>query len=74
MNKREKCDNYCYNKVDRVITIWGAIEKSQILLSQYWRKKGQCDSTKIIVYFWGQEQLRVKGSSNRILSRFQEPI
>ena len=32
-----KSDNFCYRKVGRAITKWGAIEKSSILLSQYWK-------------------------------------
>ena len=28
---------FCYRKVARAITKWGAIEKSPILLSQYWK-------------------------------------
>ena len=33
-NKEIKSDNSCYRKVGRLITKWGAIEKSPILLSQ----------------------------------------
>ena len=29
-----KSDNFCYRKVGRAITKWGAIEESPILLSQ----------------------------------------
>ena len=37
-SKEIKSDNFCYRKVGRAITKWGAIEKSPILLSQYsWR-------------------------------------
>ena len=32
-----KSDNFCYRKVGRAITNCGAIEKSPILLSQYWK-------------------------------------
>ena len=39
-----KSDNFCYRKIGRAITKWGVIEKSPILLSQYW---------KIILYFGG---------------------
>ena len=35
--KEIKSDNFCYRKVGRAITKWGAIEKSPILLSQYWK-------------------------------------
>ena len=30
-------DNFCYRNVRRAITKWGTIEKSPILLSQYWK-------------------------------------
>ena len=36
LSKEIKSDNFCYRKVGRAITKWGAIEKSSILLSQYW--------------------------------------
>ena len=36
-SKEIKSDNFCCRKVGRVITKWGAIEKSPILLSQYWQ-------------------------------------
>ena len=36
INKEVKSDNFCYRKVGRAITKWGAIEKSLILLSQYY--------------------------------------
>ena len=29
--------NYCHRKVGRAIAIWGAIEKSPMLLSQDWK-------------------------------------
>ena len=35
-SKEVKSDNFCYRKVGRAITKWGSIEKSSILLSQYW--------------------------------------
>jgi hypothetical protein len=34
-SKEIKSDNFCYRKVGRSITKWGAIEKNPILLSQY---------------------------------------
>ena len=37
LSKEIKSDNFCYHKVARVITKWGAIEKSAILLSHYWK-------------------------------------
>ena len=33
-----KINNLVYRKVGRAITKWGAIEKSPILQSQYWKK------------------------------------
>ena len=33
--KQEKSDNFCYRKVERAITIWGAIEKNSMLILQY---------------------------------------
>ena len=35
LSKDIKSDNFCYRKVERAITKWGAIEKGSILLSQY---------------------------------------
>ena len=32
LSKGIKCDNFCYCKVGRVITKWGAIEKSPIAI------------------------------------------
>ena len=37
LSKQIKSDNFCYRKVGRAITKWGAIGKSPILLSQYWK-------------------------------------
>ena len=37
MKQKIKSDNFCYRNVGRAITEWGAIEKSPILLSQYWK-------------------------------------
>ena len=34
-SKEFKIDNFCYRKVGREITKWGAMEKSPILLSQW---------------------------------------
>ena len=36
-SKEIKSDNFCYRIVGIAITKWGAIEKSPILLSQYWK-------------------------------------
>ena len=33
LSKEIKSDNFCYRKVGRAITKWGAIEKSPILLA-----------------------------------------
>ena len=38
-SKRNKSNNFCYRNAGRAITKWGAIEKSIILLSQYWKNK-----------------------------------
>jgi hypothetical protein len=35
LGKVVKSDNFCYRKVGRAITRWGAIEKCLILISQY---------------------------------------
>ena len=36
-SKEIKSDNFSYHKVGRAINKWGVIEKSLILLSQYWK-------------------------------------
>ena len=36
LSKEIKSNNFCYRKVGRAITKGEAIEKSPILLSQYW--------------------------------------
>ena len=36
MKQRDKERQLCYRKVGRAIIKWGEIEKSSILLSQYW--------------------------------------
>ena len=36
MKQKDKERQLCYRKVGGAITNWGAIEKSPILLSQYW--------------------------------------
>ena len=46
-----KSDNYCYRKVGRAITIWGAIEKVQYC----YRNIGEMDNLrapKINIAFW----------------------
>jgi hypothetical protein len=50
-SKEIKSDNFCYRKVGRAITKWGAIEKSPILLSQYWKIYHFLRVTKIISHF-----------------------
>ena len=40
----------------RVITLQGAIEKSQIFLSQYWKNE-RLDGTIIISYFGGSDNI-----------------
>ena len=47
--KEIKSDNFCYRKVGRAITKWGAIEKSLILLSQYWIYEEFDSGLKIVV-------------------------
>ena len=54
--KEIKSDNFCYHKVGRAITKWGAKEKSPILLSQYW-KNGWLDVTIVISYFGGSNNI-----------------
>ena len=46
-SKEIKSDNFCYRKVGSAITKWGAIEKSPILLSQYWKNYHFLRVTKI---------------------------
>ena len=52
LSKEIKSDNFCYRKVG-AITKWGAIEKSPILLSQYWKNYHFLRVTKIISHFAG---------------------
>ena len=51
LSKEIKSDNFCYHKVGRAITIWGAIEEGPILLSQYWKNYHFQRVTKIISHF-----------------------
>ena len=37
---------------DQQLCIWGAIEKSPILLSQYWKQGEIGNKQKIILQFW----------------------
>ena len=51
-----KSDNFCYHKVGRAITKWGAIEKTQLLRQQY-LKFEWFDRTIIISYFDGSNNI-----------------
>ena len=57
LSKEIKSVNFCYRKVGRVITKWGAIEKSPILLSQYWKQYYFKRVTKIISHFDGSNNI-----------------
>ena len=48
-SKEIKSDNFCYCKVGRAITKGEAIEKSSILLSQYWVNEEINSALKIVV-------------------------
>ena len=37
IKQQVKSNNFCYCKVERAITNWGAREKSPILLLKYWK-------------------------------------
>ena len=50
-SKEVKSNKFCYRNVGRVITIWGAIENSQLLILQYWKKSQFNRATKIILLF-----------------------
>ena len=58
-SKRIKSDNFCYRKVGRAITKWGAIKKSPILLSQYWKIYDFLRVAKIISHFDGSNNIFV---------------
>ena len=58
-SKEIKRDNFCYRKVGRAITKWGAIEKTPILLSQYWKNCNFERVTKIISHFDGSNNIFV---------------
>ena len=47
----------CYRKVGRAITKWGAIEKSPILLLQYWKNYHFLRVTKVISHFDGSNNI-----------------
>ena len=50
----------------RVITLEGAIEKSPILLSQYW-KNGSFDGTILISYFGGSNNIYADCTANDLI-------
>ena len=50
LSKEIKSDNFCYRKVGRAITKGGAIEKSLILLPQYWINEEFDSALKIVVW------------------------
>ena len=56
LSKEIKSDNFCYRKVGRAITNWAAIEKSPILLSQYW-KNCHLKGKKNISHFDGNNNI-----------------
>ena len=58
-SKEIKSDNFYYHKVGRAITLWGAIEKSPILLSQYCKNYHFLKITKIISHFDGSNTIFV---------------
>ena len=57
-NHEIKSDNFCCSrKVERAITNWGAIEKSPILQSQYWKNYHFKRVPKIISHFDGSNNI-----------------
>ena len=51
ISKDIKSNNYYYYKVEKAKTEWGAIEKSAILMLQYWMKELFDSVPKFISYF-----------------------
>ena len=51
-SKEKKYDNFFYRKVGRLKTLCGAIVKSPILLSWYWKNIQFIRAPKIISQFW----------------------
>ena len=51
--KEIKGDNFCYCKVGRAITLWGAIEKYSIYLSQDWKIAFWINTNYFV--FWGHQ-------------------
>ena len=98
IKKKQRTDTKKMQRGLRVITLQGAIEKSPILLSQYWKMNDRMvtylfrilvvaiifsPTVQLVVLklficilqiLLGLGQLTVKGSSNRMLPRFDEPI
>ena len=54
--KKQKTDTKWMQRGLRVITLQGAIEKSQILLSQYWKNES-LDANIIVSYFGGSNNI-----------------
>ena len=52
LSNENKSDNFCYRKVGRATTKWGAIEKSPILLSQYWKIIILKGKQKLFAFSW----------------------
>ena len=57
MKQNIKSDNFCYRKIGRAITKRGAIEKSPLFLSQYWKKYHFLMVAKIISHFDGSNNI-----------------
>ena len=57
LSKEIKSDNFCYSKVGKAITKWGAVEKSLILLSQHWKNCHFEKVTKISSHFDGSNNI-----------------
>ena len=67
LRKEIKSDNFCYRKVGRVITKWEAIEKSPILLSDYWKNFHFQRVTIIISHFDGSNNIFADCMFNKII-------
>ena len=57
LSKGIKGENFCYHKAGRAIIKWGAIEKSPLLLSQYWENYHFKRVSKIISHFVGSNNI-----------------
>ena len=51
LRQRDKSDTFCYRKVERAITLWGAIEKVEILPLQHWENE-QFNRCTTFFSFW----------------------